>query len=168
MEKRDKIVFILIIILAFRIGYAGIYKRNLNKIDSIKSQIEEERKKNDISGIIAILDRKLQVHQERSFSAAEATWLLDRVSQLAVEADIKIEGFKPLPAVYTEQYVELPLKISLSCKYHKLGRFLSLIESNKEFIWVKELRMQKATVIDPKKPKMPAITLTISGLYLKR
>ena len=167
-QRKDVIVFALIVILAFHIGHNGIYKYNLNRIDSIKSQSEGEKKKNDILGIIDILDRKLQVHQRRSFSATEATQLVDRVSQLAKEAGIEIRTFNPLPAVYTEQYVELPLKISLSCKYHKLGQFLSLIESSKEFIWIKELKMQKLTVIDPKKPEIPRIDLTVSGLYLEK
>lgn len=167
-QRKDLIVFTLIVILFFLIGYNGVYKYDLNRIDSLILQTEKEKKKNDILGIIDILDRKLQAHQERSFSAAEITQLLDRVSQLAGEADIKIEGLNPLPLVYTGQYAELPLKISLSCKYHKLGQFLSLIESNKEFIWVKELKMQKATVIDPEEPKIPRIDLRVSGFYLKK
>ncbi|MEE9316451.1 MAG: type 4a pilus biogenesis protein PilO [bacterium] len=167
-QKKDIIAFALIVILAFSIGYNRIYRRNLNKINSIKLQFEREKKKNDILGITNILDRKSQVHQKRSFSTADTTQLLDRVSQAAEEAGIKIEGFNPLSAVPTEQYLELPLKISLRCEYHKLGRFLSLIESSKEFIWVKELKMQKATATDPRAPKIPRINLTVSGFYLEK
>ena len=167
-QRKDIIVFALIVILAFLIGYNGIYKQKLNKIDSIRLQFEEEKKKNDVLGDINILERKLQVDQKRSFSTADTTQLLDRVSQAAEEVDIKIEGFNPLPTVYRKHYTKLPLRISLRCEYHKLGQFLSLIESNKESIWVKELGMQKATVTDPKKPKIPRIDLTVSGLYLKK
>ncbi|GAH82639.1 unnamed protein product [marine sediment metagenome] len=167
-QRKDIIVFALIVILAFLIGRNGIYKQNLNRIDSIRLQLEEEKKRNDILGIVGILDRKLQAHQKRSFSTADTTQLLDRVSQAAEEADIKIDAFNPSPAVYTKQYTELPLKISLGCEYHKLGRFLSLIESSKEFIWVKEFKMQRATVTDPGAPKISRIDLTVSSLYLEK
>ena len=167
-QRKDVIVFVLILILAFLIGNNGIYKYNLNRIDSLILQTEKEKRRNGILGTIDALDRKLQVHQKRSFSATEATQLVDRVSQLAKEAGIKIEGFTPLSAVYSEQYVELPLKISLRCEYHKLGQFLNLIESSKEFIWVKELKMQKATVTDPGEPEIPRIDLMVSGLYLEK
>ena len=167
-KRKDVIVFILLLIMAFLIGYNGIYKYNLNRRNSLISQTEREKRKNDILGITDILDRKLQVYQKRSFSAADTTQLLDRLSQLAKSAAIKIESFNPLPVVHTEQYTELPLRISLKCEYHKLGQFLSLIESSKEFIWVKELGTQKATVTGPEKLKIPRVDLKVSGFYLKK
>ncbi|UCB57504.1 MAG: type 4a pilus biogenesis protein PilO [Candidatus Omnitrophota bacterium] len=167
-HRKGTIIFILILFLAFRIGYGGIYKSNLKKIESVKSQIEEEKKKNEVLGIISLLERKIKAHQERSFSVAEGTQILDRISRMAERLGIKIEAFNPLSAEEKEYYVELPLKIPFSCDYHQLGEFLSLIESSKEFIRVKELRMRKPTVAALGEAKIPEVELTVSGFYLKK
>lgn len=167
-QRKDIIVFALILILAFLIGYNGIYKANLNRIDSLKLQIEEEKKKNIILGDIGLLDKKLQAYKRRFFTSAEITELLDRASELAKEVGIKIETFNPLPAVYRAEYVELGLKIPLRCDYHTLGKFLSLIESSGEFIWVKEIDMQKSTVTRVQEENTPKINLVLSGFYLKK
>jgi len=166
-QRKDIIVFVLIIILAFLAGYNGIYKYYLKRMASIKLQLEEERKKNDILGIIGLLERELRVYQERSFSTAGITPLLDSVSQMAKQVGIEIEGFNPLPTISREQYIEILLKVPLRCKYHQLGQFLSLIESNREFIWVKHLNMRKATATGSKEANIPSVDLTVSGLYLK-
>lgn len=167
-RRKDIIVFVLIIILAFLIGNNVVYKFNLNKIDSIKSQIGQDEEKNVILGDIALLDKSVQTYQKRFFSTVEITELLDKISELGKETGIEIENYNPLPAVYRDEYIELSVKIPLRCEYHKLGEFLSLIESNQEFMWVKEVNMQKSTVVDPKKTRIPKIDLIVSGLYLKK
>ena len=168
-QRKNIIVFALIIILAFLIGYNGIYKRNLRRLDYISSQIEDEEKKNEILGIIGSLDKRLQAHQKRSFFPSEITQLLDRISEGAKKTGIEIKALNPLPALRGEQYIELSLKLSISCGYHKLGRLLAMIENEQEFIWVKELIMQKPTVTKPQAEEItPKIDLTISEFYLKK
>ncbi len=171
-RRKDRVVFILILILAFLFGRNVIYRNNLSNAASIEAQLEEETKKNEILKTIEILDQKLQAYQKRSFSAAETTQLLDRVSELAKQSGIEVETFNPLPAVEREHYIELPLKLSISCNYHKLGVFLAMLESTQEFIWAKELQMLKSSVTAGRIRKatekvMPKIDLTISGIYLK-
>lgn len=167
-HRKSTIIFILIILLAFRIGYGGIYKSNLKKINSIKSQMEEEKNKNESLSIISILERKIRAYQERSFSVAEGTQILDRVSRMAERLGIKIEAFNPLSAEEKEYYIELPLKIPFSCDYHQLGEFLSLIENSEEFIRVKDLEMKKSTVVASGEAKIPEVELIVSGFYLKK
>ena len=167
-ERIDLIVFALIIIIASLIGYNLVYKGGLNKIAAIKVQIEEEKKKNEILVIIAGLDKSLQSYQGRSFSSTEITLVLDKVSELAKRLGITIEKFDPLPAGYGEQFVELPARIPFSCEYHKLGKFLSLIESNQEFIFIKQLNVRKPTVSQAGERRIPKIELVVSGIYLKK
>lgn len=167
-QKKARLIGILIIIFACSVGYNGIYKHNLSKVGSIKLQIEEQKKKNDALGMIGLLDKKLKAYQSRSFPSAEVTQLLDSVLELAKQVGIEIETFNPLPAIYKEQFIEFPIKIPVRCEYHTLGRFLSLIESNQEFIWVKGIKITKPTVTDPREKRTPRMDLTISGLYLKK
>ncbi len=167
-QKKDIIIFILVILIACLIGYNLVYRYNLSKIDFIKFQIDEEKKKNEILGIIGILDKKLRGYQKRSFSTTEITPVVDKISALAKKTNIKIEAFNPKPAISQEHYIQLPLEIPLSCEYHKLGQFLSLIESSEEFLWVTRLDMKKPTVTDSKQTRVPKIDLELSALYLKK
>ena len=165
---KDKIIFILIIILAFLVGRNSIYKNSLEKINSLKSRQEEEKNKNELLAMISMLERKIDVYKRGSLAAAEIAPLLDKVSALAQRSGIKIENFNPQPTISQKEYTELPVKISLSCDYHRLGRFLSLLESDQEFIWVKALNVEKDTVVDPGEKKIPEVNLAISGLYFKK
>ena len=168
IQRKDIITFVLLLVLAFFIGYNVIYKSRLNKINSIGSQIEEEEKKNEALEIIVLLERRLQAYQKRSFSTTEITQLVDKISELAERAGIEIETFNPRQAISREEYIELSLKVPLRCNYHKLGKLLSLIESNQELIWVKKLNIQKLTASGPTEARIPRIDLTVSGLYLKK
>lgn len=164
--RKDIMVFILIVILALLIGYNILYKNYQDRIVDIKAQIEEEKKKNDILGVIGLLDKKLQRYYERSFPATETTKLVDTVSALAAKVNLSIETFDPLPTEYREEHAEVPLRLPLRCNYHQLGKFLSLIESNYELIRIRKMVMKKP-VIELKKKTTPKIELTVSGIYLK-
>jgi Tfp pilus assembly protein PilO len=167
-QRKDIMTFVLLLVLAFFIGYNVIYKSRLNKINSIGSQIEEEKKKSEALEIIAALERRLQAYQKRSFSTTEITQLVDKISELAKRAGIEIETFNPKQAISRKQYIELSLEVPLRCNYHKLGKLLSLIESNQELIWVKKLNIQKPAASGPTEARIPRIDLTVSGLYLKK
>jgi len=149
-QKKDIIIFILVILIACLIGYNLVYRYNLSKIDFIKFQIDEEKKKNEILGIIGILDKKLRGYQKRSFSTTEITPVVDKISALAKKTNIKIEAFNPKPAISQEHYIQL------------------LIESSEEFLWVTRLDMKKPTVTDSKQTRVPKIDLELSALYLKK
>ncbi len=167
LQKKDRAIFIAIILLAFLFGYNVLYKYYLGRIHSIRTQINQETKKNDILRIIGGLDSKLQEYQKRSFQTAEITAMLDKISELAKEIDLPIRTFNPLQPQYREKYTELALEVPLRCKYHKLGQFLSVIESNEELLWVTKLSMRKTAVDSLSGPKIPDVDLTVSGLYLK-
>lgn len=167
-QKKDKLVFIMTITLTFFIGYKVISRITQEKISSLTTQIEAEKNRNEILSAIAVLDGKLLAYQERSFSTTEITQFVDKISQLAKQADIEIETINSQPALFREHLVELSVRIPLRCTYHQLGKFFSLIEDNRELIWVKQLRIRKDTISGAKQDGTVEIDLTLSGLNLKK
>lgn len=167
-QRKDAIVFVLIIVLAVMIGRNGVYQYNLSKINFTKSKVEEEKKKNEMLGFIGILDRRLDKYRVRSYLAPEITQLIDRISHLAKTSGVRVETFEPRPAVHRQHYIELLIEIPLKSDFHRLGKLLSLIESNQEFIQIKELRIEKPTVIDPNADNIPRVILVVSGIHLKK
>ena len=165
--KKGLVVFGLVIVIACLIAL-GLYSFMLAKINSVISQTAQEEKKNDILGTIAMLDRRLSAHKERSLPLKDATQLIDRLSLLAKEAIIEVETLNPLPVTERDYYTELSVQIPIKCNYHNLGRFLSLLESNEDFLWVKQLKIKKVIVTDSKKKILPEVDLIISGIFLKK
>jgi len=168
MQRKDILVFLIVIALAVMIGRNQIYKGALETVKTLQIQAQEEKEKNEVLATIGTLENKLKNYKKRSLPAAEITQVLDRISSLAQQVGIQIETYNPLPVVHKDQYVELPVKIPIRCEYHQFGEFVSLLESNQELIWVKEVGIDKPTVLTSQSARTPNISLTVSGIYLKK
>ena len=60
---------------------------------------------------------------------AEVPTLLEEVAFAAIENDVKIVNFAPLPEVYGEVLVEIPYDVQVQGGYHEVGRFLASVVS---------------------------------------
>jgi len=62
-------------------------------------------------------------------SEAEVPTLLEEVAFAAIENNVKIVNFAPLPEVYGEVLVEIPYDVQVLGDYHDVGRFLASVVS---------------------------------------
>jgi type IV pilus assembly protein PilO len=60
-------------------------------------------------------------------SEAEVPTLLEEVAFAAIENEVKIVNFAPLPEVYGEVLVEIPYDVQVQGDYHSVGRFLASV-----------------------------------------
>lgn len=60
---------------------------------------------------------------------AEVPTLLEEVAFAAIENDVKIVNFAPLPEVYGDVLVEIPYDVQVQGEYHQVGRFLASVVS---------------------------------------
>lgn len=164
---QERVVFFIVIILALWGGYQGLYLPSTREIDTIAIQITEEQKKNELLKDISLLQQHLEKYKALSFPSTESTKILDCISVLAKQAGIEIETFQSLEPTDAAMYVELPLQLPFKSSFHRLGKFLSLIESNPQLLCVKKLIVTKPSVIDLTKVAVPTVMLTVSGFYLK-
>jgi len=171
-QHKDRVIFAIIILLAFFIGYNLIYRLAQEKINSLDVRIKAETKKKDILKTIAVIDKKLETYQCRALASTEITQLVDILSKLAKQAGVEINSFDPKTTTSRKQYIEVPLRMPMRSTYHSLGQFLSLVESNDELIWVKELKVNKPEVSVGRKGRAlsrdPKVELTVSGFYFKQ
>lgn len=166
-KSKEKIIFLMIIILGVFLGYRKLYLPSTREIESIALQITDEQKKNELLKEISLLQQHLEKYRELSFSSPESSKILDRVSALAKQAGIEIETFQSLEPIDAGIYIELPLQLPFKSNFHKLGNFLSLLESNPPLLCIKKLTIAKPAVIDLTKVSTPIVMLTVSGFYLK-
>lgn len=62
-------------------------------------------------------------------SDAEVPTLLEEVAFAAIENDVKIVNFAPLPELPGESLVEIPYDVQVQGDYHDVGRFLASVVS---------------------------------------
>ena len=62
-------------------------------------------------------------------SEAEVPTLLEEVAFAAIENDVKIVNFAPLPEVFGDVLVEIPYDVQVQGDYHDVGRFLASVVS---------------------------------------
>ena len=62
-------------------------------------------------------------------SDAEVPTLLEEVAFAAIENDVKIVNFAPLPELAGESLVEIPYDVQVQGDYHAVGRFLASVVS---------------------------------------
>lgn len=62
-------------------------------------------------------------------SDAEVPTLLEEVAFAAIENDVKIVNFAPLPEIPGESLVEIPYDVQVQGDYHAVGRFLASVVS---------------------------------------
>jgi Tfp pilus assembly protein PilO len=60
---------------------------------------------------------------------AEVPSLLEEVAFAAIENDVKIINFAPLPEVFGDVLVEIPYDVQVQGDYHAVGRFLASVVS---------------------------------------
>jgi hypothetical protein len=60
---------------------------------------------------------------------AEVPTLLEEVAFAAIENDVKIVNFAPLPEVAGEVLIEIPYDVQVQGDYHDVGRFLASVVS---------------------------------------
>lgn len=99
----------------------------------------------------------------RRDTAPEATseWLLDHVSALAKEAGIDITSATPYPPRQLDRFIQPSVALQMVTSYHRLGRFLSTVESVTPFVRVDELEVARSG-----NAEQPAsVRLTLSSVY---
>ena len=72
---------------------------------------------------------KLAEYETLLPSEAEVPTLLEEVAFAAIENDVKIVNFAPLPEVPGDVLVEIPYDVQVQGDYHEVGRFLASVVS---------------------------------------
>ncbi|MFA5146053.1 MAG: type 4a pilus biogenesis protein PilO [Candidatus Omnitrophota bacterium] len=109
---------------------------------------------------------KVDFYEKRLPAQQEIPSLLENLSRIAQEANVKILGITPLSASLKDQqaqkdkiYNEIPILISAKSGYHELGVFLSDLENADRFMKVVDIEI-KANKVTPKRHDVELIVCT--------
>lgn len=146
---------------------SGTFKSvvNMNKAQSeLKAAQTDAARIPRLKESMASFEEKVNKYEKMLPAQQEIPSLLENLSGMAKDSNIKIVGIMPVSAkeekAAKEQiYKEQPILISAKSGYHELGRFLSNLESSDRFIKVADIQI-KSSANSPKKHDVELLVLT--------
>lgn len=139
-KVKDNFISVLIIAICSMIAFKT-YNKNCAALEQLKQVDEQEQKKNGVLQEISAMEKSFQGLREK-INNKEITSSIYVLSTLAKNADVKIGSIKPMDQQQLEVFTRFPFELSVSAKdYHKLGRFVSILENAQEFYTVELLEI---------------------------
>ncbi|MDP8260669.1 MAG: type 4a pilus biogenesis protein PilO [Candidatus Gygaella obscura] len=109
------------------------------------AQVELANLKKEIISI----EEKLVSHEGKLFSQEDSQAFLNYINRISKFYNVRIQKINPLSQVKKEVksldkiYLASPYRLSLTCSYHNLGKFLNKLEQSKDrFVRVDSLSVQ--------------------------
>ncbi len=104
---------------------------------------------NELKKEITVIEETLAEHEKKLFSQEDTQAFLNYINRLAKFYNVRILKINPLSQVENEVksldkvYLAMPYRLSLTCSYHNLGKFLNKLEQSKDsFVRVDSLSIQ--------------------------
>lgn len=146
-KHRNTIPHLIIVVLAIIIA-SNIYKSQKLALAKIRAVNETELKKNRVLGSISKEKRKTDAYG-RMLKKKDASAIIASLGAIAQETNVQIESIKPLGEQTYGDFLTLPFNISIRApNYHVLGKFVSRIESYRDFYIIESLRVQLSKQAD--------------------
>jgi len=144
------VVLLVLLVYLFTIPQYNKYKDLQDKVEKLKSELEEQKK---ITSVLPKF-RKESQELEQKFTAAlkelpekkEIPLLLMNISQLAQESGLQITLFQPQKEVLMDFYEEIPVKIKLYGGYHELAAFFDKVANLSRIVNIKDLTIGDVTL----------------------
>lgn len=145
-RNKMALLSIAIFLVACLIGYNFIYKPGTKKDSQIRLEISTQEEVNRLLSEIQQFQQKVQSLHERQAAEHNTDWLLTNITKIAKECEVKISSIQPKSSIPRDRYVIIICQASAESTYHRLGEFISRLESSKEFIKVDSLNLKPARV----------------------
>lgn len=140
-KNKNKVFNVVLIIVALFFAW-NIYKKQIVKIDILKSDIIEEEKKNRALKIIGVLGGKVDSYR-RLLVKKEVSFLMNDINNIAREAGVNIISIKPSGEEQQADYVKYNFDLTVSASdYDGLAKFINALEVNKSVYMVDVLEIR--------------------------
>ncbi|MBL7069101.1 MAG: type 4a pilus biogenesis protein PilO [Candidatus Omnitrophica bacterium] len=157
-SKRERALISVLIIILIAGGYFHIFLRPAIKklvtlipeVASLKNDLQDARflmgQKASIDGQNKKLLLMMDEYQKIFPRQQEIQKILEDLSNIANESDVKIVGIRPfsekgIGTKIVDIYKEIPVEIVARSGYHELGEFLQRLETGGRFIIVKDFKI---------------------------
>lgn len=179
LEQKKEILALSIFVLAVFcvVYYLVLMKPPLSRLRTFLPQVariknEVASAREDIARIgqlkkkVADLRAGVDYYQNQLPGKKEIPSLLENLSQIAKESNVKLLGIQPQPSPDRGEeftvYQEVPIAINAECGYHQLGLFINKLENSARFMKVADIKITGGA----KNPRIHNVKLVISTFVL--
>ena len=138
--KRKDIAILIVIILLLLILLADTAHKKKKTMLQLGQNLTQEDEKLGLLKEIKALDKKIK-KSSIAFKEFNVTNLINKITEVADRLGLSLKSIDPLPNRQDNRFIASPLSITLRGNYHGLGEFVSAIENFKEFIEIREIRL---------------------------
>ncbi len=129
----------LIVALSGFLGYHSIYMRAQAELRALGDQQTHEQKTQEVRAQLAASLNDMERLRKRLPQAPEAEDLMRQVSHLAQESEGQLTALEPQSPASLTDFPRLAVNVQFRSSYHRLGAFLSALESSPMFLKVEDL-----------------------------
>ncbi len=146
----------------------NIYKGQNQAIQMLRAQKDSELKKNEVLAVIGQSEKRIATYSNL-FSKKDASLLINTLSNIARDSNMKIMAINPRGQEDRSVYVKYPFDLTLGVdSYHTIGRFVSNLENANEIFFIDKATIKPAERTTTSEVKHSLIVgLTISAIALK-
>jgi len=142
---------VLIGLLYFVIFYSDV-DNDLTQADKAKhqliAQLEEAKKSREEfqkdADEKARLEAQSQQHKKALPDAAETPNVLSSIQDVATISGVNLNSWSPIEEVPMEYYAKVPMKLTLSGKFHQVVKFFDGVTKQERIINVEDIKVKKA------------------------
>ncbi len=162
LEDKNKLILVSIVILIILyVDFSFGLKSQMRALGMLNPKIVRLRR--DLKNLNADLNRMMRAQGKgegggsqirKLVSAGEIPWVIEEISRLANQQDVKLFQIKPsrslakaksIPRfIPADRYSPVQIDLEISAGYHQLGRFLSELENHAVFLEIQELDIKQS------------------------
>ncbi|HDZ77590.1 MAG TPA: hypothetical protein ENH41_05860 [Candidatus Omnitrophica bacterium] len=151
LSKQKIILFILTVVLSLLFA-VGVYKNQKQEVQKLEKKIKEEKELNEIVDDIKLQEKEFTEYLVE-FSEKDPAFIVEEISGFARGSGIKISSLAPQKKIDSDIFSILSFDVKVEGLYHRIGDFLSRLESSPAILHVIEINLYKAVISRKKRTK---------------
>lgn len=168
-KHKDKAVMGVIFVISL-IAAKTIYDIQMKKYAKVKEEIRIEQDKSTTLDRIMVLNENVKKLKQKSWDTTDFNTIVERISDLALECNVKIYDIAPGGKEDVKQYVVIPFSINAEATFNNYYKLMKKIESYPMLLRIKSASvMPMDTEIKVGKEEAGVLRLNIfaEAFYLK-
>ncbi len=145
--NKNKIVYIIFIGVCLLVA-RNIFMEGQKEVKKLTQRQDLEEKKNSVLNEIGLSEKKLTGYKKH-LNIKDAAGVLESITNLAKSAGVKINSMKPQIQKDYPLFTYLSYDMNInSDKFHKIGRFIVLLENDPYMYFIENLGISNKNIIE--------------------
>ena len=141
-QKQILLIFCVALVVS-GLGMRLFIMGDLASIQKNKVFLAKAISRNTVLTQTVSLSAETEKYRGALSGSKEASWMMEAVHRAAAETGLSVVSVAPQNAEKSDLFEKISLMVEGDGEYHRVGRFLELIENNKPWLFLDHLRLEK-------------------------